>query len=56
MGVPSTLTACSNNVMVWLGPGDYPARLPACFTVTKDRSVWDRAVDAWKRAHPALVE
>ncbi|MCC6764065.1 MAG: metallophosphoesterase [Deltaproteobacteria bacterium] len=56
MGVPATLTACSNNVMVWLGPGDYPARLPSCFTVTKDRGVWDRAVTAWKRAHPALVE
>ncbi len=52
MGLPPTLTSCSNNVMVWLGPGNYPAPLPACFTVTKDRTVWDRAVTAWKQAHP----
>jgi len=38
--------------MVWLGPGDYPVPLPSCFTVTKDRSVWDNAVAAWKANHP----
>src|SRR5207247_2398337 len=47
MGVPSSLVACSNNVMVWLGDGPYPAALPPCFTVTKDRSVWDTAAATW---------
>jgi hypothetical protein len=53
MGIPpGRLASCSDNVMVWLGPGDYPAPLPACFTVTKDRAVWDAAVADWKRRHP----
>jgi hypothetical protein len=53
MGVPSSfLSSCSNNVMVWLGPGNYPVPLPSCFTVTRDRSVWDRAVARWKADHP----
>jgi hypothetical protein len=51
MGVPSNLDSCRNNVMVWLGSGDYPAPLPPCFTVTRDRSVWDDAVDRWKTRH-----
>ena len=51
MAMPDALGACSNNVMVWLGPGDYPAPLPACFTVTTDRGVWDRAVADWKARH-----
>jgi hypothetical protein len=54
MAMPATLTSCSNNVMVWLGPGNYPAALPSCFTVTKDRGVWDRAVAAWHAAHPGM--
>ena len=51
MGIPSSLVGCSNNVMVWLGPGPYPAPLPPCFTVTTDRAVWDSAVAAWKTRH-----
>jgi hypothetical protein len=43
---------CRNNVVVWLGKGRYPDRLPRCFTVTRDRSVWDRAVAGWYAAHP----
>ena len=43
---------CSNNVVVWLGKGRYPDRLPKCFTVTRDRKVWDRAVAQWHAAHP----
>ncbi len=52
MGIPDRLAGCAHNVMVWLGAGDYPAPLPGCFTVTKDRSVWDAAVTSWKQAHP----
>ena len=49
---PGQLAACSGNVIVWLGPGDFPAPLPAdCFTVTKDRAVWDAAVAAWHTRH-----
>jgi hypothetical protein len=52
MGIPKTLASCSNNLMVWLGPGDYPAPLPSCFTVTRDRRKWDDAVARWKMTHP----
>jgi hypothetical protein len=55
MGIPpGELGDCSDNVMVWLGPGDYPATLPpACFTVTKDPAVWDSAVADWLARHVA---
>src|SRR5947208_471284 len=39
MGVPRPLAGCARNMMVWLGPGEYPAPLPACFRVTRDRAV-----------------
>jgi hypothetical protein len=55
MGVPDGLVSCSDNVMVWLGPGSYPAPLPPCFTVTGDRGVWDAAVAAWKQRHPEVT-
>jgi len=55
MGIPGTLAGCANNTMVWLGPGDYPAPLPACFTVTKDRAVWENAVADWIRLHPHVA-
>ena len=45
------LDDCSNNTIVWLGSGPYPADVPSCFTVTTDRAVWDDAVAAWKAAH-----
>jgi len=45
------LDDCSNNTIVWLGSGPYPAEVPSCFTVTTDRAVWDDAVAAWKAAH-----
>jgi hypothetical protein len=54
---PGKLTSCSNNIMVWLGTGDFPATLPTtfngqpCFTITKDKSVWDNAVARWKHKH-----
>ncbi len=46
---------CSNNVMVWLGPGAFPGTLPACFRVTADRSEWDAAARAWDIAHPGVI-
>jgi hypothetical protein len=49
------IVACSNNVMVWLGAGEYPYYLdPRCFTVTKDRSVWDKARINWINCHPKV--
>jgi hypothetical protein len=55
MGLPpEQVASCSNNTLVWLGPGEYPAKLPSCFTVTKDRKVWDVAVAGWKARHPGV--
>jgi hypothetical protein len=54
MGIPGSLTGCSNNVMVWLGSGPYPAPLPQCFIVRRDRAVWDGAVAAWRQRHPEV--
>jgi hypothetical protein len=55
MGVPpGQVLDCANNVMVWLGPGDFPADLPACFTVTTDPMVWDNAVADWLDRHPTV--
>jgi len=55
MGIPpGKLESCSGNIMVWLGPGDYPAELPDCFTVVKDASVWNRARAEWIARHPEL--
>ncbi len=51
-GYPVT---CSNNTMVWLGPGAFPGSLPACFTVTTNRSVWDTAARDWDIAHPGVI-
>jgi hypothetical protein len=48
LSIPPGLGSCSNNTIVWLGAGTYPAQLPACFKVTTDKSVWDQAVAAWK--------
>jgi hypothetical protein len=45
---------CKNNVMVWLGEGEYPYYLDDCFTVTKDRSIWDRAKQDWIDRHPKV--
>jgi len=55
MGIPpDQLLDCANNVMVWLGPGEFPETLPACFTVTTDRTVWDNAVADWLARHPQI--
>lgn len=40
--------------MVWLGDGEYPYHLDECFTVTKDRSVWERAKQDWIDRHPKV--
>jgi hypothetical protein len=51
---PGRLVGCADNVIVWLGAGEFPGRLPSdCFRVTTDRRVWDDAVAAWRRRHGA---
>jgi hypothetical protein len=50
MGFPDG-TVAQNVTLVWTGPGDYPARVPAGVRVTKDRSVWDAARRAWLARH-----
>ena len=49
---------CSSDLtIVWLGQGSFPEPLPACFTVTTDKTVWDNAVAAWNAAHaPSLSD
>jgi hypothetical protein len=51
---PGQIGDCQNNVMVWLGPGDFPGVLPDCFTVTTDPMVWDDAVADWLERHPQI--
>jgi hypothetical protein len=55
-GTPADkIVDCQNNIMVWTGPGNYPYHLDArCFTITKDRSVWDRAKRNWINCHPKV--
>ena len=43
-----------NNIMVWLGEGNYPCTLPPGWRLTRDKSVWDNAVADWKARHPTL--
>lgn len=47
-----SLIHSSGNIIVWLGDGDYPAPLPAGFTLTRDIGVWHAARDAWFDRHP----
>jgi hypothetical protein len=50
MGFPPG-TVAHNVTLVWTGPGDYPAPVPAGVTVTKDRTVWDDARRSWLERH-----
>ena len=50
--VTTGAASCANNTIVWLGEGPYPAALPACFTVTTDREIWQKAVTEWIARHP----
>lgn len=63
LGIPDgKLASCSNNVVVWLGEGDFPDPLPEtfdgqpCFTITTDPTVWDSAVQQWKLHHSEMQE
>ncbi|MCA9582106.1 MAG: hypothetical protein KC416_09965 [Myxococcales bacterium] len=56
MGVPANVMECRDNILVWLGEGDFPGDLRGCFTVTRDRKVWDRARENWIARHPRLQE
>jgi hypothetical protein len=46
-----SISSCSNNVVVWLGSGPFPEKLPSCFTITTNKAVWDNAVADWKYRH-----
>lgn len=48
------LVRCENVTMVWLGDGAFPEPVPSCFTLTRDRAIWDNAVSAWRAAHPEV--
>jgi len=47
----AVLKGCSNNTFVWLGEGPFPYKLPSCFRVTTDKSVWDNAVAQWRATY-----
>jgi len=52
MGIPpGKLVDCADNVMVWSGPGAFPAELPDCFTVVDDPDVWHEARARWIERH-----
>jgi hypothetical protein len=47
------LVTAESDTVVWEGPGPYPCLpIPPGWTLTTDMGVWDRAVQAWKDAHP----
>jgi hypothetical protein len=52
MGFPDRIASCSDNVLVWLGEGEYPEPLPGCVELTRDRRVWDEAVVDWHARNP----
>jgi len=55
LGVPQgRLIDASNNIVVWLGEGEYPDPLPDGFTISTDRSVWDNAVADWMFRHQSV--
>lgn len=45
------ITACSNNIIIWLGEGSFPGALPSCFEVVTDVGVWQAAVAEWHARH-----
>jgi hypothetical protein len=51
---PEKLADCANNVIVWLAPDSFPEPLPRCYTLTRDKAVWDNAAAAWLAAHPSV--
>lgn len=58
LGFKDKVISCSNNVIVWLGEGEYPGNIPnndACVTVTTDRTVWDAARAKWIAEHPLVA-
>jgi hypothetical protein len=52
MGFPDRIESCSDNVLVWLGEGEYPEPLPDCVQLTRDRRAWDDAVAGWHARNP----
>ena len=50
------LAECSNNILVYTGPGNFNKSVPSCITVTKDVSVWNNAVAKWKQSHPHVSQ
>lgn len=41
----------SKVTLLWLGQGNYPARIPSGVTVTRDTRIWDRARARWLAKH-----
>jgi len=56
----SLIDACQNNIIIWLGPGDFPGKLPSkkfpeafkIVTGQKGRDLWKEKVRDWHARHP----
>ena len=44
-----------NNVIVWLGEGEYPEPIPDGWTLTSDIKVWEEARADWLARHPDVA-
>lgn len=56
----SLIDVCENNIIIWLGPGSYPGKLPQqkfpegfdIVTGREGRDLWQRKVSDWHARHP----
>jgi hypothetical protein len=52
------LKDCANNVMIWLGSGPFPEKLPSCYTLLTGAAglqYWNDAAAKWKANHPTTL-
>ena len=56
----SLIDMCENNIIIWLGPGAFPGKLPTrkfpdsfeIITGQKGRDLWQKKVSDWHARHP----
>jgi hypothetical protein len=62
LGIGNKLVSCSGNTLVWLGDGGAPdpswsalnATFPGCVTITKDKTLFEKAKANWINCHPQV--
>jgi hypothetical protein len=58
----SLIDVCEDNIIIWLGPGSYPGKLPTrkfpnCFDIVtgqEGRDLWRKKVSDWHARHPGV--